>query len=175
MPHRLKRGLVQVYTGNGKGKTTAAIGLAIRAAGAGLKVYISQFIKSGLYSEIRMLKKIRNITIEQCGRGCFIKGDPKTEDVDSARKGLEKCRKAIESAKYDIVILDEINPALESGLLKTEDVLEIIYGKPKNVEIVMTGRGCPKAILKRGDLITDMKEVRHPYHKGINARRGIEY
>src|SRR4030043_914532 len=121
----LKKGLVQIYTGNGKGKTTAALGLAMRASGAGLKVYICQFIKGKFYSEINAVKKTRNIRIEQYGRGCFIKKRPKKIDAQYAQIGLEKARKNCFSGDYDIVILDELNIALKLGLVKIEDVLDI--------------------------------------------------
>lgn len=172
-PHNT--GLIQIYTGNGKGKTTAALGLAIRAAGAGIKVYILQFLKSAAYSEIRSIAKIRNIKVEQCGRGCFIKGKPKHADVARAARGLTKAARHIASGRYGLVILDEVNCALGAGLLKTEEIMKIIRSKPEDVELVLTGRYCPPAVMKRADLITEMKKVRHPYDKGIPARRGIEY
>lgn len=170
-----KAGLVQIYTGNGKGKTTAALGLALRAAGAGIKVYILQFIKSAAYSEIRSIVKIRNIKIEQCGRGCFIKGKPKLRDLIRAARGLTKAARNIASGRYGLVILDEVNCALDAGLLKAEDVVKIIRAKPENVELVLTGRYCPPSVMKHADLITEMKKIRHPYDKGIPARLGIEF
>jgi len=175
MAKRLKKGLVQVYTGDGKGKTTAAIGLALRAAGAGLKVYICQFIKGAEYSENRALKKIKNIKIEQCGRGCFIKGKPDKEDLKAAQNGLARVRACISSGKYDVVMLDEANVALKLGLLKTKDVIDMIRHKPAAVEIVLTGRHCPPSVLGCADLVTEMKEIKHPYRKEVKARLGIEY
>ncbi|MGB2706471.1 MAG: cob(I)yrinic acid a,c-diamide adenosyltransferase [Candidatus Omnitrophota bacterium] len=172
---KLKKGLVQIYTGNGKGKTTAALGLALRAAGAGLKVYILQFLKSRSYSEIKALKKAKGIKIEQCGRGCIIKRKPKKIDIEYAKKGFMKARRIIMSAEYDIVILDEINIALKMGLIKTKDSIGMIKHKPRRVELVLTGRYCPRTLHKHADLITEMKEVKHPYKKGITARRGLEY
>ncbi|UCD55856.1 MAG: cob(I)yrinic acid a,c-diamide adenosyltransferase [Candidatus Omnitrophota bacterium] len=171
----MKKGLVQIYTGNGKGKTTAALGLALRAAGAGFKVYIGQFIKSKAYSETKALKKIKNIKIEQYGRGCFIKGKPKKIDIECARKGLRKAQKNIMSGKYDMIILDEVIITLKLRMIKTEDIINIIKGKPRSAELVLTGRYCPRGLLKHADLITKMKEIRHPYRKGIKARLGIEY
>ena len=172
---RLKKGLVQIYTGNGKGKTTAALGLALRAAGAGLNVYIGQFIKNKAYSEIKTLKKIKNIKIEQYGRGCFIKKKPKKIDVEYAQRGLSKAQNNIVSGKYDIVILDEANIALDLGLIKIKDVFNLIKHKPISVELILTGRYCPRKLLKYAGLVTEMKEVKHPYRKGIKARLGIEY
>jgi cob(I)alamin adenosyltransferase len=175
MATSLTKGLVQVYTGNGKGKTTAALGLTLRAAGAGLKVYIMQFIKRSAYSEIRALAKLKSVTIDQCGRGCFIKGKPKPVDIAHARAGLAKAAKRIASGKYSLVILDELNVALNAGLIKTKDVIRIIQKKPKKVELVLTGRYCPSCVMKHADLVTEMRKIRHPYDKGLPARRGIEF
>jgi len=171
---RLKKGLVQVYTGCGKGKTTASLGLALRASGAGLKVYIMQFIKGREYSELKAIKGLKNITVDQCGRGCFIRKKPSNLDIKKAEQGFLKTKRNILSGKYDVVILDEINITLHLSLLKTEEVVSLIKVKPKHVELVLTGRYCPKAILKKADLITKMHDVRHPYEKGIKARLGIE-
>jgi cob(I)alamin adenosyltransferase len=172
---KLKKGLVQIYTGCGKGKTTAALGLALRAVGAGLKVYMLQFIKGKSYSELKALKSIKNIKIDQCGRGCFIKKKPSGIDISCARRGLIRAEKAIMSGDYDVVILDEANIALSIGLIDIKDTLNIIKAKPRNVELVLTGRRCPRSLLKRAHLVTDMREVKHPYQKGVKARRGIEY
>jgi len=172
---RLKKGLVQVYTGKGKGKTTAAIGQAVRAAGAGLKVYMFQFIKNGSYSELKALASIRNITVEQCGMGCFIKGRPKSKDRACAEAGLAKAVKRIMSGRYDVVILDEANIACALGLIPAAKLSGALSGKPGHVEVIITGRSCPTEILKLADLVTEMKKVRHPFDKGILARRGIEH
>lgn len=171
---KLKKGLIQIYTGNGKGKTTAAFGLAMRATGAGLKVYILQFIKGKFYSELKALKQVKGIKIEQCGRGCFIKGKPKKIDKDLAQKGLMKAVARTMSGIYDVVMLDEINVALQLGLVSQQEILRLLKNKPRNVELILTGRYCPKIVLKHADLVTEMKEVKHPYAKGINARLGIE-
>jgi len=172
---KFKRGLIQVYTGGGKGKTTAALGLAVRAAGAGLKVSIHQFMKNGQYSELKALKKINNITVRQCGRRCFIKGKPEYGDIKCAEDGLKAAARDINSRKYNLVILDEINIALKLGLIKAKDVISLVNRKPKGVELVLTGRGCPAAVLKKADLITEMREIRHPFKIGVTARAGIEY
>ncbi|MEE9499803.1 MAG: cob(I)yrinic acid a,c-diamide adenosyltransferase, partial [Candidatus Omnitrophota bacterium] len=160
---KLKKGLVQIYTGDGKGKTTAALGLALRAAGAGCKVYIGQFIKDKAYSEIKALKRIKNIKIEQYGRGCFIRKKPKKIDTEYAEKGLSKAQKNIVSGKYDLVILDEANVALGLGLIQVKDVFNLIKHKPATLELVLTGRYCPKALLRYAALVTEMKEIKHPY------------
>ena len=170
-----REGLVQIYTGDGKGKTTAAFGLALRAAGSGLKVYIYQFMKAKPCGEIRMARKIPGITLDNCGRGCFIKGKPGQKDIESASRGLECVKKIVMSGKYDLVVLDEINVAAAIGLVKERDIVGLIGAKPRHVELVLTGRSCPAAIMKRADLITEMKEIRHPFRRGIIARCGIEY
>ncbi|MFH0764208.1 MAG: cob(I)yrinic acid a,c-diamide adenosyltransferase [Candidatus Omnitrophota bacterium] len=172
---KFKTGLIHVYTGGGKGKTTAALGLAIRAAGSGLKVSIHQFVKKGEYGELKALKKIKNIAIRQCGGRCFVKGKPKYGDVERAKNGFKAAARDINSCKYDLVILDEINIALKLGLIKTKDVISLIIRKPKGVELVLTGRGSPAAVLKKADLITEMREIKHPFKLGVRARAGIEY
>lgn len=175
MTAQLSQGLIQIYTGDGKGKTTAAIGLAIRAAGAGLKVYIHQFIKNACYSEIGPLLKVRNVVVEQSGRGCFITGEPKAADIERAARGLAACARRISSGRFSIVILDEANVALRLGLIDADELLRILKGRPRGVEIILTGRSCPKKVLKHADLVTKMVNVAHPYDRGIKARRGIEY
>ena len=169
------KGYIQVYTGNGKGKTTAALGLAIRAAGAGLKVFIAQFIKMGEYSEIKALKRFNDlITIEQFGTGRFIKGKPSASDIEAARKGLDKIKAVFASNQYNVVIMEEANVAAKLGLLSVEDMLEIMFEKPKDVELVITGRGADSRIIEKADLVTEMKEVKHYFQKGVKARIGIE-
>ncbi|MFA6320701.1 MAG: cob(I)yrinic acid a,c-diamide adenosyltransferase [Candidatus Omnitrophota bacterium] len=171
----LNKSCVHVYTGNGKGKTTAALGLVLRASGAGLKVSIQQFIKSGNYSEIKALRKISNVDLAQCGRKSFIKGKPSEADSECAKRGFEKAKDDIFSEKYDLVVLDEINVAMKLGLVNTREVAAIIKDRPKSVEIILTGRDCPAMIKEIADLVTEMREMRHPYRRGIKARRGIEY
>jgi len=169
------KGYVQVYTGDGKGKTTAALGLAIRAAGAGLKVYIAQFIKKGHYSEFKGLKRFSDaITVEQFGRGHFIKGRPSAEDVAAARQGLDKIRAVLKAGKHSVVILDEANVAVALNLFSENELLEIIAHRPDKIEIVITGRGARPGIIAAADLVTEMKEIKHYYKDGVKARIGIE-
>ena len=169
------KGYIQVYTGNGKGKTTAALGLAIRAAGAGLKVFIAQFIKMGEYSEIKALNRFKElITVEQFGTGRFIKGKPSVSDMEAARKGVEKIKEAFTSGQYNVVIMEEANVAAKLGLLSVEDILRIMDDKPKDVELVITGRGADSRIIEKADLVTEMQEVKHYFQKGVKARIGIE-
>ncbi len=167
--------MIQVYTGNGKGKTTAALGLALRAAGAGFRVYIIQFIKGRRYSELAALKKIKKITLVQCGRGCFIKDKPQAKDIILAKAGLAKVKQVIAQRRYRLVILDEINVAMKIGLLEIDEVMNILKKSPRNIELVLTGRYAPPAILKIADLISDIRETKHYYQKGVKARRGIEF
>ncbi len=173
--------MIHIYTGDGKGKTTAALGLAIRATGAGLKTAIIYFDKGGAhYSERKLLKKI--------GIDFFASGldrvDKKTgrfrfgvitEDKKEARRGLAAAGKLLKSGKYDLVILDEINPAVNLKMLTLEEVLAVIKGKPRATELVLTGRNAPKEFLELADLRTEMKLVKHYFYKGIRARRGIDY
>jgi len=169
------KGYVQVYTGDGKGKTTAAIGLSIRAAGASLRVYIAQFIKMGDYSEIKALKKFSHlITVEQFGLGRFIKGKPSKEDIEAARTGIEKVKSLMTSQDYDIIILEEANVAVKCGLISVNDLLDMISSKPENIELVITGRGADPEVVEKADLVTEMKEIKHYFHKGVPAREGIE-
>ena len=169
------RGFVQVYTGEGKGKTTAALGLAMRAGGAGFQVYIGQFIKNADYSELKLLERLADvITVEQFGRGCFLLVEPCQEDVNAAGKGLEALDQALVSGLYDVVIADEINVAVALKLLSEGDLLTLIARKPPEVELVLTGRGAPLSVLDRADLVTEMRAVKHYYDQGILARKGIE-
>ena len=174
---KLEKGLVQVYTGNGKGKTTAAFGLALRAMGRGLKVYIIQFIKGGFdYGELYIVDKLPNLTLKAFGRGEFVTEKPAEKvDVEFAEEAMALAEEVVKSGEYDIVILDEINVALSLKLIKTEKVLELIKNKPKHVELILTGRYAPNEIIEAADLVTEMKEVKHPFNKGYQARKGIEY
>jgi cob(I)alamin adenosyltransferase len=174
---KLERGLVQVYTGDGKGKSSAAFGLALRAIGRGLKVYIIQFIKGGFdYGELYIVDKLPNLTLRAFGRGKFVTEKPPAKvDIEFAEEALALAEKVVKSGEYDIVILDEINVALHLKLVEIEKVLEIVKKKPKHVELVLTGRHAPAEIVEAADLVTEMREVKHPYNKGFEARKGIEY
>jgi len=167
-------GLVQVYTGDGKGKTTAALGLALRAAGWGLRVYICQFMKGQDYGELHSLPLLSAfITCEQFGRVAFIR-QATPEDIKLARQGLAAAERALAGNQYNIVILDEIDTALHFKLLAITDVLHLIDNKPADTELVLNGRRAPQELLERADLVTEMREVKHPYQHGIGARKGIE-
>jgi cob(I)alamin adenosyltransferase len=174
----LSKGYVQIYTGNGKGKTTAALGQALRAAGRGLKTFIVQFMKNCPYGEIRSLRFLSDfITIEQYGNDRFVleRKLPADDDLKAAQKALQQARKAMVGGKYDLVILDEICVALNYKLVTLEDVLQLLLDKPEHVELIFTGRYCPAQLLDKADLVTEMKEIKHYYQKGITARKGIEF
>ncbi|TYO97828.1 cob(I)yrinic acid a,c-diamide adenosyltransferase [Desulfallas thermosapovorans] len=175
---RLNQGLVQVYTGNGKGKTTASLGLALRAIGHGYKVFMLQFMKGSKdYGEIQAAEKyLPNLIIVQSGLETFVsKENPSRADIDLARQGLETARKVISEGHYDLVILDEINTALDFNLIELDDVLDIIKSKPRHVELVLTGRYVPQKITEVADLVSEVNLIKHPYYHGVAAREGIEY
>lgn len=173
----LEKGFIQVYTGNGKGKTTAALGLALRAVGHGLKVNIIHFMKGNIeYGELKAAKCLEpNLVIRQMGRETFVSRDnPDQEDIRLAREALELAGQVVAGGEYDLVVLDEVNCALDFGLIPLEQVLKILQTKPEKVELVLTGRGAPPEIIQAADLVTEMKEVKHYYHRGIKSRKGIE-
>lgn len=181
----MEKGYIQVYTGNGKGKTTAALGVALRSVGNGFKVAILQFVKSpGFeYNEMKAFALISGIEgyegkiiMEQFGTGCCCLHDsaPSSADFEGARKGLQRATQFITSGEYDVVILDELNIALWLKLLDLQEVLTLLKNKPENVEVIVTGRHAPEEILEMADLVTEMKEVKHYFRKGIIARPGIE-
>lgn len=173
----MEKGLVQVYTGDGKGKTTAALGLAMRAIGKGFKVFMVQFLKGRHYGELETAKRISDsFEVVQSGLDSFVKkGEPTEDDLRLARRGLELAREAIMCGDYDIVILDEVNVAVELGVLSVADVLPLIDGRPEGVELVLTGRYAPDEFCSRADLITEMKNVRHCFDNGVPMREGIEF
>lgn len=168
------KGYIQVYTGDGKGKTTASLGLALRAAGAGLQVYIIQFLKKGDYSEIKALAGFENITIEQYGMNRFIKGKPSPEDIRAGEKGYKKLREVLTAGSHDLVIAEEANVAVSYRLISEDQLLELTDLKPDHVELVITGRGATQKVIDRADLVSEIKEIKHYYKKGVSARVGIE-
>jgi cob(I)alamin adenosyltransferase len=170
-------GQFQIYTGDGKGKTTAAVGLAVRAAGNGLGVFMGQFIKDMEYGEVSVLRGLPGVEVVLfgTGEGCFIGREPGPGDAAAAQEGVRRIRDAMLSGRYDLVIADEINVAFSLGLLSEDDLLSLAEGRPGDVELVFTGRGAPQCCLDRADLITEMRELRHYYaQKGLEARAGIE-
>ena len=168
--------MLQIYTGNGKGKTTASLGLGLRAVGAGKKVLLIQFLKDGKSSEIKVIKKLKNFDVKTFGKKGFVsKNNLLKEDFNLAMQGFNFAQKAIESKKYDLIILDEMNMVNYFGLIKIEDILELIKKVPKKTELVLTGRKASKKIIQLADLVTEMKEIKHYYIKNIKARKGIEF
>jgi len=174
---KLEKGLIQVYTGEGKGKTSAAFGLALRAIGRGLKVYVIQFIKGGFdYGELYVVEKLPNLKVRAFGRGRFVtETPPDEEDVKLAAEAFELAKKIVKSGEYDVVILDEINVAVSLRLIDVKEVVRLMRSKPPNVELILTGRYAPKEVIESADLVTEMKEIKHPYTKGFPPRRGIEF
>ena len=169
--------MIQVYTGNGKGKTTAALGLALRAWGRGLRVAVIQFMKMGdEYGEISAIRKLSGIDLFQYGRDqLIIKGKHTPEDVRLAKQGLRKAKQALSGKKYDVVILDEVNVVAYFGIVRPEEVMEVVRSRAQEVEVVLTGRNAPKLFIDEADLVTEMRMIKHPYEAGVLARAGIEF
>ncbi len=168
------KGYVQIYTGNGKGKTTAALGLSLRAVCAGKKVFFGQFVKGMKYSELKAPERLQQLEIKQYGRNCFIRKDPEEEDIRLAREGLKELKEKIKSGEYDVVVMDELNIALFYKLFDLEDVLKILREKHEKTEVIITGRYAPGELIEVADLVTEMKEIKHYYQQGVQAREGIE-
>ena len=170
-------GLIQIYTGNGKGKTTAALGLVLRACGHGAKIAVIQFMKGWEhYGELSAVKLLPNVTLVQTGRPDYVyRGKEEQQDFEEAKRGLALASEFVSSGEYDLLILDEINVALDYKLIPLCDVLTLLDSKPISLEIVLTGRSAPKELTEKADLVTEMKEIKHPYQKGLQGRRGIEY
>lgn len=171
------QGTIQVYTGDGKGKTTAALGAAFRAIGHGWKVLCIQFMKGDIeYGELRAARNIAGFEIIQKGRPTFVhKDNPSDEDRRLAKEGLVLAREALRSGKYNMIILDEINVAMDYALLASADVIDMLLSRPPHVELILTGRNAPREIIEYADTVTEMCEVRHHYQQGVAARQGIEY
>lgn len=171
----MKQGYFQIYTGDGKGKTTAALGLCLRAAGAGLRVYIAQFMKKGGYSELASLKRFEDcIVIAQFGTGRFVRDAPEDADITMAEQGLDAAAEALASGEYNLVVLDEACVAAAKGLITVDALLKLAEDRRPGVEIVMTGRGADPRLTDSADLVTEMKMVKHYFNKGVPARAGIE-
>ena len=169
------KGYVQVYTGDGKGKTTAAIGLAIRALGAGWRVFIAQFLKSGEYSEHKALAQFSDhLTIKTYGRNVFIKGEPEEEDRRLAQEAYQEIAEIVAAGQYRLVILDEANVAVHYGLITVAQILDLIDRRAEGVELLITGRYAHSQLIERADLVTEMSAVKHYFDRGIKARVGVE-
>lgn len=171
----MEKGYVHIYTGDGKGKTTAALGLSIRGVCAGKKVFFGQFIKGMEYSELKCVDFVPNLEIKQFGRGCFIYEEPVEEDFKAAKKGLEEFEQILKEGKYDIVVMDELGIALYYKLFTVQEVIDIIKNRKENIEVIITGRNVPEELIAMADLVTEMKEIKHYYTEGVEARKGIEF
>lgn len=171
----MKQGYIQVYTGDGKGKTTAALGVSIRSLVAGHRVYFAQFIKGVQTGELSLPESFPEFTIVQYGEGRFIDGHPDESDIVAARKGLEVCAEVLRSGVHDLVVLDEINVALHYGLFEVSEVLDALCVRAPHVDVICTGRYAPPELIEVADLVTEMKKVKHYYAAGVRARRGIEF
>jgi cob(I)alamin adenosyltransferase len=172
----LTKGYIHIYTGPGKGKTTAALGLGLRANGAGYKVHVIQFMKGRRYNEINAIEKLENFTISQHGRDEFVsKENPDKIDIDLAQKGFSYAKDVIKNKKFDMVILDEINVAVDYNLISEKDVINLIDNKPENLELVLTGRNAHPEFIRIADVVTEMLEIKHPYQHGIKAKEGIDF
>lgn len=170
-----QKGMIQIYTGDGKGKTTAALGLALRAAGHGMKTFIGQFMKGQVYGELRALQDFPLIAIEQFGGNKCIRREEVTDrDRQRAEQGLQRCLEVMQSGNFNIIVLDEILVALWFGLVSLETVLHLVDNKPAAVELILTGRRAPQELIDRADLVTEMRQVKHYYQQGVPARKGIE-
>lgn len=172
----LKKGYTHLYTGNGKGKTTAALGLALRASGAGLNIIIIQFMKGQHYSELNSLKQIKEITVEQYGSRNFysVNDDNFEEQYLMAQNAMKRTHEVLNSEKFDVVILDEIVTTLNFNILTLDEITKIIEVKPENKELILTGKGAPQHLISLCDLVTEMTEIKHYYTEGVEARKGIE-
>ena len=170
----MEKGYISVYAGNGKGKTTAAFGLTVRALLSGKKVFIGQFVKDMKYNETRLDEHFDNVEIKQLGKGCFITNLPNDEDIKAARNGLEECNEKMASGEYDLVVLDEITMALYFKLLDIKDVLNVLENKAYNTEVVLTGRYASQELIDIADLVTEMIEVKHYYSQGVLSRDGYD-
>lgn len=173
----MQKGLLIVFTGKGKGKTTAAVGMALRAAGHGMRTLVLQFIKGSRASgELQALERLDEITIEPMGSGFTWKKENLDEDRELARRGWLRAAEEIRRAQYDTIVLDELNYVLSYGLLPLEEVLETIGNRPAHLHLVLTGRDAPDELIRRADLVTEMRQIKHPYHdQGVKAQRGVEF
>lgn len=168
------KGYIHLYTGNGKGKTTAAFGLAVRALCAGKSVFIGQFVKSMKYNETAIESLFDRLVIRQFGKGCFVEREPAPADIQAAREGLEICRRHLVEGEFDVVVLDELTIALYYSMLTVEEVLDVLHQRSPATEVVITGRYAPRELVDVADLVTEMREVKHYYMLGVLSRDGID-
>ncbi len=171
----MKKGYLQVYTGTGKGKTTAAFGTAMRTVLHGGKVYFAQFIKASKTAELLVPDHFSNFTIGQFGEGRFIEGEPSGEDIKLAEEGLLRCSDAMSSGEFDLVVMDEVCVAIHYGLLDPAAVIAAAGSRFPSTEVICTGRYAPEELIEAADLVTEMRKVKHYFDSGVRAREGIEY
>jgi len=171
------KGMVQIFTGNGKGKTSAALGTVLRALGHGLKAYIVFFMKGKYpYGEFSTLSKLPNVDVDSFGLRCLTdRANINPEEIEQAKLAMSAAREAMLSGNYDLVVLDEVNVAVNFKLIELDEVVRLIGDKPRNVELVLTGRYADARLIELADLVTEMVKIKHPYDKGVKARKGIEY
>lgn len=168
------KGYIQIYTGNGKGKTTAALGISLRAVCAGKKVFFGQFVKGMKYSELEAVKLLPNFIMEQFGTNTFIFGNPNKKDIEVAKEGLKRAAQVLIEGDYDLVVFDEINIAIFYELFTIEEVIEILDKRNPSTEVILTGRYANEKLIEKADLVTEMREIKHYYTQGVQARVGIE-
>lgn len=170
----LEKGYVQVYTGDGKGKTSASIGVSLRMLCNGGKVFMGEFMKGQGSSEMKAMEKFPNYTVEQFGLPKFVMGEPSEDDILLAKKGFERMKEVLLSGEYDLVVFDEINSTIFYKMLSPEELIDLLKRKPEKTEVILTGRNANEKIIEFADLVTEMKEIKHYYQKGVLARKGIE-
>lgn len=171
----MQKGYIQIYTGDGKGKTTAALGLSLRAVCANKSVFFAQFLKGQDYAELKAIDILPNFTLKQYGSENFIINKASKQDVELAQKGLKEIKSIILKGEYDIIVLDELNMAIYFKLITVEEIIEILDNRNPNSEIIITGRNAPEALINYADLVSEIKAIKHYYNKGVLARKGIEY
>lgn len=176
MTEATDKGLVMVYTGDGKGKTTAAVGQALRALGHGFRVYMIHFMKGRDYGEFLAAEKLPRLTVDRAGRDTFVnRENPDPVDIELAREGFARAGRAIKSGEYDLVVLDEINVAVDYDLIPEADLFSLLEQKPPGVNLVLTGRGASPELIKRADMVSEVLMIKHHYNNGVPGRKGIEY
>ncbi|MBN2071958.1 MAG: cob(I)yrinic acid a,c-diamide adenosyltransferase [Candidatus Krumholzibacteriota bacterium] len=171
-----EKGIIMLFTGNGKGKTTASLGAAMRAAGHNSRVFMIQFMKGRLYGELAAAEALDNLTIEQHGRDEFVDPeDPEQIDIDLARGGWKRMLEVVEEGLFDMIILDEINVAVSFGLIPLEEVIRFLESRPEDLDVILTGRYAPDELVELADTVTEMREIKHHYNQGVQMRKGIEF
>lgn len=168
------KGYIQIYTGNGKGKTTCALGLSLRAICNGYSVFFGQFLKGQDYSELKAVESLQNFTIRQYGTVNFVFNNPSEKDIQMAKEGLSDIKREMLTNNYDIIVMDEVNIAIHKNLITVDDVIDILKLRPENTEMILTGRYAHEKLIEIADLVTEMKEIKHYYTQGVMSRAGIE-